>query len=72
MHPRDMGAKKWSALSALPFLYREVLSRLTGDTTLADCIVVLDHGRLVEPGTHDSLVAAGGVYARLAALQFMD
>ena len=72
MHPRDMGAKEWSALSALPFLYREVLSRLTGDTTLADCIVVLDHGRLVEPGTHDSLVAAGGDYARLAALQFMD
>ena len=25
MHPRDMGAKEWSALSALPFLYREVL-----------------------------------------------
>ena len=48
MHPRDMGAKEWSALSALPFLYREVLSRLTGDTTLADCIVVLDHGRLVK------------------------
>jgi ATP-binding cassette subfamily B protein len=35
-------------------------------------IVVLDHGRIVEQGTHDSLVAANGVYARLAALQFMD
>jgi ATP-binding cassette subfamily B protein len=31
---------------------------------------VLDHGRLVEQGTHAELVALGGVYARLAALQF--
>ncbi|MES2414928.1 MAG: ABC transporter transmembrane domain-containing protein [Pseudomonadota bacterium] len=36
----------------------------------ADRIVVLDHGKLVEQGTHAELVQRGGVYARLAALQF--
>jgi ATP-binding cassette, subfamily B, bacterial len=38
----------------------------------ANRIVVLDHGRVVEHGTHDSLMSANGVYARLAALQFME
>jgi ATP-binding cassette subfamily B protein len=36
----------------------------------ADRIIVLDHGGIVEQGTHATLVAQGGVYARLAALQF--
>src|SRR5213078_5382004 len=31
----------------------------------ADLLVVLDHGRLVELGSHDELVARGGLYARL-------
>ncbi len=36
----------------------------------ADRILVLDGGRLVESGSHAELVAAGGLYARLAAMQF--
>jgi len=36
----------------------------------ADRIVVLEHGRIVEQGSHAALLARHGVYARLAALQF--
>ncbi|GHC76862.1 ABC transporter transmembrane domain-containing protein [Limoniibacter endophyticus] len=72
-----------SALDAeSEMLVQDALDRLmTGRTTLviahrlatvlkADRIVVIDEGRIVEEGTHDSLVRRDGPYARLARLQF--
>jgi ATP-binding cassette subfamily B protein len=63
-------------------LVQDALERLMVDRTTiviahrlatvraADRIIVMDDGRIAEQGNHDSLSAAGGLYARLARLQF--
>ncbi|KHL24930.1 ABC transporter [Croceibacterium mercuriale] len=47
-----------------------VIAHRLATVRAADRIVVMDGGRIVEQGTHAQLTAAGGLYARLAALQF--
>jgi ATP-binding cassette subfamily B protein len=65
-------------------LVQDALDRLMADRTTvviahrlatvraADRIVVMDDGQIVEEGTHATLNARGGLYARLARLQFED
>ena len=47
-----------------------VIAHRLATVTCADRILVLDQGRLVEEGTHQSLIGKGGIYQRLAELQF--
>ncbi|QIK77842.1 ATP-binding cassette domain-containing protein [Sphingomonas piscis] len=63
-------------------LVQDALDRLMADRTTiviahrlatvraADRIIVMDEGRIAEEGNHSELIAAGGLYARLARLQF--
>jgi ATP-binding cassette, subfamily B, bacterial len=47
-----------------------VIAHRLATVRAADRILVMEQGRIVEEGDHDSLSAAGGLYARLARLQF--
>ncbi|MFD0986491.1 ABC transporter transmembrane domain-containing protein [Methyloligella solikamskensis] len=47
-----------------------VIAHRLSTVVQADRILVIEDGRLVEQGTHQSLISAGGTYARLAELQF--
>lgn len=49
-----------------------VIAHRLATVRAADRIIVLDEGRIVEQGDHATLVAKGGLYARLASLQFSD
>lgn len=49
-----------------------VIAHRLATVRAADRIIVMDQGRIVEEGRHDDLVAADGLYARLAKLQFQD
>ena len=46
-----------------------IVSHRLATARIADCIVVLDHGQIIEEGPHDALVERGGVYASLFEAQ---
>ncbi|MEL6414913.1 MAG: ATP-binding cassette domain-containing protein, partial [Pseudomonadota bacterium] len=49
-----------------------VIAHRLSTVRMANRILVMDSGKIVEEGSHDQLVAQGGLYGRLAQLQFAE
>jgi ATP-binding cassette subfamily B protein len=49
-----------------------VIAHRLSTVRAADRLVVVDDGRIVEEGTHEALIAADGLYTRLAQRQLID
>ena len=61
------------SLRELDFLCTKVIiAQRISTTKTADKIIVLQNGYIKEMGTHEELMAAGGTYKQLYALQFRD
>ena len=58
--------------SLLKFFFYFLLSNVIYTVHNADKIIVVDHGRVAEQGTHTELLAKGGIYAKLIELQSFD
>ncbi len=61
-------SRRWQRLMAQRTTL--VIAHRLATVLSCDRILVIDHGRIVEEGTHAALSGAGGLYARLAKLQF--
>ena len=87
-NPNDEQNRKWHDVSfekraGRNFIQKALDHVMANRTTLviahrlstiekADIILVMDQGRIVESGSHATLLAANGYYARLHAMQFND
>ena len=64
------GGGNWQDLALDPGRTRLIIAHRLSTIEHADRIVVMDAGRVVEQGPHATLLAQGGLYARLHAMQF--
>ena len=61
---------QWALDAVLPGKTSLTIAHRLATVLRADCILVLDEGQIVEQGNHADLIKQGGLYARLAQLQF--